>query len=316
LSDKKVKIVRLEPMPPWISARLEDEFDATLLANLADRPAAMLEHAADIRGVATPGQIGANRALLEALPNLEIVSLFSVGWDGVDVAYCKERGIIVTNTPDVLTHCVADMGMALTLAALRRVVEGDRYVRAGRWEREGVLAMSHSPRGRTLGIVGLGRIGLELAARAQAFGMNIAYHNRQRRDDVDFDYHGNVVSLAAASDVLALTCPGGKATFHLIDEKVLAALGSEGILVNIARGSVVDEPALIRALQDGVIGGAALDVFEAEPKVPAAFMEMENVILQPHHASASVETRTAMGNLTVDNLVAHFSGKPVLTPVI
>jgi len=315
MTEQKVAIVRLDPMPPWTAERLHHEFDVVDLAGLADRPSALTDDPGRFRGLATPGNVGVDAALLDLLPNLEIVSCFSVGYDGVDLARCRERGITVTNTPDVLTDCVADLGMGLVLAVLRRIVEGDRYVRAGRWPREGDLAFGTAPRGKTLGIVGLGRIGRALALRAEAFGMRIAYHNRNPRTDVDYAYHAEPRALAEAADVLALTCPGGEATRHLVDAEMLAALGPDGVLVNIARGSVVDEAALVAALETGGIAGAALDVFEAEPQVPEALFAMDNVVLQPHHASGTVDTRTAMGNLTIDNLLAHFAGRSVLTPV-
>jgi len=315
MTDGNVVALGLELMPTWTGDRLRREFEVVELNGLADRPPALLADPGRFRGLATRGDVGADAALIDLLPNLEIIACFSVGYDGVDLARCRERGIVVTNTPDVLTHCVADLGMGLVLAVLRRIVEGDRYVRAGRWLREGVMDLGAAPRGKTLGIVGLGRIGLELAARAEAFGMNIAYYNRNQRADVDYAYHGDPASLAAACDVLALTCPGGAETHHLVDADVLAALGGAGVLVNIARGSVVDEAALVAALQSGTIAGAGLDVFEAEPQVPEALFAMDNVVLQPHQASATVQTRTAMGDLTIDNLLAHFAGKPPLTPV-
>lgn len=310
-----IKVARLEPMPPWIAERMGREFDTVHLDAMSDRPAELVENAAQFRALAIPSNIGADRALLEALPNLEIISFFGVGYESTDLAYAKEKGIVVTNTPDVLTQCVADAGMALILASLRRIVEGDRFVRAGRWPVEMIMDLSHSPRGKTLGIVGLGRIGMVLADLARAFDMKVCYYNRNQRDDVDFDYYANVRELAKAVDVLALTCPGGEATFHLIDADVLAALGPQGVLVNIARGTVVDEAALVAALQNSTIRSAAIDVFEAEPEVPEALFTMENVIVQPHQASATVETRTAMGDLCIDNMIAYFRDGKALNPV-
>ncbi|MDP6829388.1 MAG: 2-hydroxyacid dehydrogenase [Alphaproteobacteria bacterium] len=302
-------VLLIEPIPSWIVDRARDEFDLIVLPHESERPAEFLENTDRIRGIAMPGFAKVDAALMGLMPNLEIIACFGVGYDGADVDYAVQHGIAVTNTPDVLTDCVADLGMALILATLRKIVEGDRYVRDGRWESEGILDLSNSPRGRCLGIVGLGRIGLELAKRAEAFGMEIAYHNRSRRDDVSYTYHASVTALAEACDVMALTCPGGEATQNLIDAEVLSALGPEGYLVNIARGSVVDEPALVQALLERKIAGAGLDVFAAEPTVPEALFTLENVVLQPHHASATIETRTAMGNLTVDNLLAHFKGE-------
>lgn len=315
MSTSEIKVVRLEPMPPWITQRMAGEFDVVHLDAPSDRPAALLENAQQVRAVATPSNIGAGRALLELFPKLEIVACFGVGVDLVATDYAKENGIVVSNTPGVLTECVADLGMGLVLATLRCIVAGDRFVRTGRWPVEFLMALTRSPRGRKLGIVGLGAIGMALAQRAQAFGMEICYHNRNRRDDVEFDYFAGVLELAAAVDVLALTCPGGEATHHMIDAEVLAALGSQGVLINIARGTVVDEAALVQALQGDVISAAGIDVFEAEPEVPKALFALDNVVLQPHQASATVETRGAMGDLCIDNLIAHFTGGNALNPV-
>lgn len=304
-------VLLIEPIPSWIVDRARDVFDLIVLPHESERPPAFLDNVDRIHGIAMPGFAKVDAAMMALLPNLEIVACFGVGYDGADVGYAKQHGIAITNTPDVLTDCVADLGMALTLATLRKIVEGDRYVRAGRWESEGILDLSHSPRGRCLGIVGLGRIGMALAKRAEVFGMTIAYHNRTERDDVSYPFYASAATLAAACDVMALTCPGGEATRNLIDEKVFEALGSNGYLINIARGSVVDEVALVKALSNHTIAGAGLDVFAGEPGVPKALFAMENVVLQPHQASATVETRTAMGNLTIDNLLAHFQGQPL-----
>lgn len=311
MTGKKPCVLLIEPIPSWIVDRARDEFDLIVLQHESERPAEFTDRLDQIRGIAMPGFAKVDADLMAMLPNLEIVACFGVGYDGADVDYAIKRGIAVTNTPDVLTDCVADLGMALTLAVLRKVVEGDRYVRAGRWITDGILDLSASPRGRCLGIVGLGRIGLALAHRAEAFGMTIAYYNRSLRDDVDYPYFASAQELAAASDVLALTCPGGEATRNLINADVLSALGAKGHLVNIARGSVVDEAALVAALTANSIAGAGLDVFADEPNVPDALLPFENVVLQPHHASATYETRTAMGNLTIDNLAAQFAGAPL-----
>ncbi|MDP6342257.1 MAG: 2-hydroxyacid dehydrogenase [Alphaproteobacteria bacterium] len=312
----KPSVLLIDPMPPWTVERARKEFDLVVLPHESQRPPEFLANVERFRGIAMPGFAKVDAALMTQLPKLEIAACFGVGYDGVDGAYARDNGIIVTNTPDVLTDCVADLGLALTLACLRKVVEGDRYVRAGRWRTEGILDLATSPRGKRLGILGLGRIGLAVAKRAEVFGMAIAYHNRDRRDDVAYDYHPSVTALAAASDVLILTCPGGEATQNAVDAGVLAALGEHGYLVNIARGSVVDEAALVDALTAGVIAGAGLDVFAAEPEVPEALFGLENVVLQPHQASATVETRTAMGDLTLDNLRAHFAGQPLPNQVI
>ena len=309
-------VLQVADLPPWTRERLESLFIVHDL-DAADDPADFVAGIADrICGIAitTPGV--ADRTLIEALPNLQIISAFAVGVDFIDLECAAERAVIVTNTPEVLTDCVADLGMGLLIAISRGIVEGDRYTRAGRWPREGDMRLTAALKGKTVGIVGFGRIGREVAKRAEAFGMKIAYHGRSRQDDVVHHYYGDAVSLAAASDYLVLCCPGGAETRHLVNRDVFAALGRDGFLVNIARGSVVDAAELVAALQADRIAGAAIDVFEDEPNVPEALFEFENVIVQPHQASATVETRTAMGDLMIHNLVQHFAGKPVSTPVV
>lgn len=301
------------PMFPAAIEALERDFTAHKLWLAPDRDALVADVAPRVRGMTTTGMVGAKAALIDALPRLEIIACFGVGYDAIDVAAARRRGVIVTNTPHVLTDCVADLAMSLLLASARRVCEAERYVRAGKWP-QGPFPLATKVGGKVCGIVGLGRIGRAVAERAEAFGMTIAWHG-PRRKDVPWPYHADLVGLARASDFLVVTATGGAETFHLIDEKVLTALGPEGTLVNVARGSVVDEPALIRALQDKRLGAAALDVFEHEPRIPDALLSMENVVLLPHLGSATRETRGAMGKLVVDNLRAHFAGKPVLTPV-
>jgi len=312
---EKVDILQVIDFPSFTNARLESLFSVHKSFQAKDPDAFVEGLTQRIRGIVLTPPATARRALLEKLPKLEIISAFAVGVDVVDLDRAAERGIIVTNTPDVLTDCVADLGMGLLVAISRGIVAGDRYVRAGRWLREGDMHLTTALGGKTLGVVGLGRIGKAVAKRAEAFGMKIAYHGRRKQTGVDYAYHPDAASLARAADFLVLCCPGGDATRHMIDAEVLTALGPEGFLVNIARGAVVDEAALIEACQKGTIAGAALDVFENEPRVPEALFGLENVIVQPHQASATVATRTAMGNMMIDNLVRHFAGEPVLTPV-
>ena len=221
----------------------------------------------------TTGERGASAKLIDRLPALEIAACFGVGYDGIDQEACRRRGIPITNTPDVLTEDVADMGLALTLCVMRRIVEGDRWVRAGRWVKEGAMPLGSTPRGKRMGIVGLGRIGKALARRAEAIGMRVAYHGRQPQPDVAYPHHADPVSLARESDVLAVCTPGGAATRGLISREVLAALPASAVLVNIARGTVVDEAALVEALTSGRLAGAGLDVFADEPNVPEALLE-------------------------------------------
>ncbi len=277
-------------------------------------PAAFAALAPRIRAIAASGEARVPRELLTRLPALEIISVFGVGYDGIDVAAARERGIPVTHTPDVLTDEVADMAIGLLLAIARRIPQADRYIRAGRWP-EGAFALGRKVSGARLGLVGLGRIGRAIAQRAEVFGMSIAYTARTPKPDIDYPFHADVATLAAAVDFLVVITPGGSATHKLIDARVLTALGSDGYLVNVARGSVIDELALVEALQRGTIAGAALDVFEAEPQVPPALFTLDNVVLTPHIGSGTWQTRRAMADLALANLQAHFAGRPLLSPV-
>jgi lactate dehydrogenase-like 2-hydroxyacid dehydrogenase len=267
-----------------------------------------------VRAVYTTGTAGIDAALAGRLPKLEIVAVHGVGVDAVAFDALDPRGIVVTNTPAVLTEDVADLALALLLAASRRLPQLDRYVRDGAWEAKAPLLPARSLRGKVAGIVGLGRIGRAVAARLESFGMRIRYFQR-RTADRPYPRSASLAALAGASDYLVVCAPGGAATRGLIDAAVLDALGPEGTLVNIARGSLVDEAALVAALRDGRPGGAALDVFADEPRVPAALRALGNVVLTPHVGSFTVETRTAMGRLALANLEAHFDGKPLPTPV-
>ena len=296
-------------------AKLDKEFTCHKLYEAAERGAFLKQHAPKVRALATFGPHGADAALMDALPKLEIISNFGVGVDAIDLDAAKKRKIIVTNTPDVLNDCVADTAMALTVNVMRKFPQAEVYLRAGHWAAKGAYPLTTSLGGKTMGILGLGRIGEDIAKRAQAFGMKIRYHNRNKKD-VAYPYDSDAVALAKHSDVLMVVTPGGAATDKLVNAQVLDALGAEGYLVNIARGSVVDELVLLKYLQEKRIAGAGLDVFADEPKVPPAFFALDNVVLFPHVGSATTETRTAMGNLQVDNLAAHFAGKPVLTRVV
>jgi hydroxypyruvate reductase len=298
-----------------VMARLEAEFTLHALWE-AKEPAAFLAPLADrIRGFASFTGYPVPASLMAALPKLEIIAAMSVGTDHIDLAAAKARNIAVTNAPDVLTDCVADLGMGLVLNLARNLVAADRFVRAGNWTK-GVFPLAAKVGGTAMGIVGLGRIGHAVAKRAEAFGMRIVYFGRRRQAAVPYQFYDDLIAMARDSDYLMLTCPGGAETKNLVDAAVMAALGPDGRLINIARGSVVDEPALIAALQAGTLGGAGLDVYADEPRVPAALMKLDNVVLTPHIASATHATRAAMGNLMIDNLLAHFAGKPLLTPVI
>ncbi|HSC63129.1 MAG TPA: 2-hydroxyacid dehydrogenase [Caldimonas sp.] len=277
-------------------------------------PAAFAAAAPRIRAIAASGESKVPRELIAQLPKLEIVSVFGVGYDGVDVAAARERGIAVTHTPNVLNDEVADLAMALVLAVSRRLVEADRYVRSGAWA-NGPMPLARKVSGARMGIVGLGRIGMAIAKRAEAFGMSIAYTSRNARAEAPYPYFASAEALAREVDFLVVITPGGAATRKLIDAKVLEALGKKGYLVNVARGSVVDEQALIAALRDGTIAGAGLDVFENEPNVPSELLAIDSVVLTPHVGSATWQTRQAMADLAFGNLTAHFAGKPLLSPV-
>lgn len=277
-------------------------------------PAAFAEVAPRIRGISANGESKVPRELIAKLPALEVISVFGVGYDGVDVAAASERNIPVTNTPDVLTDDVADMGIALMLSIARRIPHADKFVRAGEWP-NGPMPLARKVSGARLGIVGLGRIGQAIATRAEGFGMSIAYTTRTAKPQSPYRYYPTPAALAAEVDFLIVITPGGAGTKGLINAEVLKALGPEGILINVARGTVVDQAALVEALEQGVIAGAALDVFEAEPQVPEALRNRDNVVLTPHIASATWQTRRAMADLAYGNLHAHFAGKPLLTPV-
>jgi lactate dehydrogenase-like 2-hydroxyacid dehydrogenase len=309
------EILSVAPLYQPCMDRLERDFTVHKLWQAQNRDAMLADVAPRVRGMQAGGASIVPGSLIDSLPKLEIISVFGVGYDGIDLAAAKARGITVTNTPDVLNDCVADLAIGLTIAAARRLSEGDRYVRAGKWLKA-PMPLATRVSGKRLGIVGFGRIGQTIARRASGFDMQIAYHSRRPVAGAAYKHYPNLVELARNSDFLVVITPGGKETFHLISEEVMRALGPKGILVNVARGSVVDEKALVKALAEGALGGAGLDVFEDEPRVPEALFAMDNVVLAPHVGSATHETRTAMGNLCVDNLALHFAGKPVLTRVV
>jgi lactate dehydrogenase-like 2-hydroxyacid dehydrogenase len=277
-------------------------------------PAAFDAQAPAIQVIAAQGETRVSAELIARLPALKLVSVMGVGYDGVDVAAAKAAGVMVTHTPDVLNDEVADTAIGLMLCAARQLPAADRFVRAGEWLK-GPMPLQRKMSGSRLGIVGMGRIGKAIAHRAEAFGMSIAYTARSPKPDLPYRYAPSPRELAADCDFLVVITPGGAGTRKLIDATVLEALGPKGILVNVARGSVVDEAALVSALQQGLIGGAALDVFEDEPRVPQALIDMPHVVLAPHIGSATRETRQAMCDLAVDNIAAFLAGQPLLTPV-
>ena len=311
----KPEVLELIDVHPGTTARLDETYVLHRLWQAQDPKRFLAEKGSPVRGAVTNGIVGMKGDLIEALPALEIIGVFGVGVDAVDLATARARGVRVTNTPDVLTEGVAELGIALLLAVARRIPFNDRYVRSGRWPKEGDPALASSLAGRRLGIVGLGRIGRRVALLAEAFGMVISYTGPRRKDDVAWRYYGDPVDMARDVDVLIVTCKGGAETAGLVGREVIEALGPEGWLINIARGSVVDEAALVEAVVSGRLGAAGLDVFAREPQVPEALLGLDNVVLQPHQGSASEETRSAMGRLVLENLEAHFAGRPLLTPV-
>ena len=295
-------------LPPNVLPQLEERFRLhTLPGDKTDANAILQEVGSTIRGLLTNAAQGAPEALLAALPNLEIISSSGVGTDALNVPIAEARGIRVETTPGVLTDDVADGAIALMLATTRRLMQAEHNVRAGRWLKG--LPLGNRMTGKRLGILGLGKIGQAVARRASAFDMPIAYHQRNRNPEVPYTYHDSVVSLAAASDFLVVIVPGGSATENLVDAQVLDALGPEGILVNVGRGSTVDQPELIRALQQDRIRAAGLDVLADEPYVPKALLALDNVVLTPHYASGTIETRLAMGQRVADNLLEYFAAE-------
>ncbi len=277
-------------------------------------PAALQRLAPDIHAVIGGGESRIPAELIAQLPALEVISIMGVGYDGVDVEAAKAQGVVVTHTPDVLNDDVADLALALMLGAARQLPAADRHVREGHWHQSGPMPLARKMSGARLGLVGMGRIGQAIAHRACAFDMRISYTARNRRD-VPYPYFPSAKALAAEVDFLVVITPGGAATKHLIDAEVLQALGKDGILVNVARGSVVDEDALVDALERGVIAGAGLDVFASEPHVPERLLKQSHVVLTPHVGSGTGQTRQAMADLAFNNLRAHFAGEPLLTPV-
>ena len=306
----KPELLLVEPMMPEIenfldTAYIVHRYDGSVLpANVASR----------IRGVATGGGTGVPATLMQALTNLEIIAINGVGTDAVDLKEAARRGISVTTTLNVLTDDVADLAMALMLAGMRDLVPGDQFVRNHQWG-VGQLPLAHKVTGQKLGIVGMGQVGQAIAKRARGFDMPVSYYSRRDLTLPGIPFIPELRALAEQSDILVISASGGAQSRHLINRDIMEALGPSGLLVNVSRGSVVDEQALVELLTQGKLGKAALDVFESEPAVPEALLTMKNVVLQPHRASATVETRLQMGQLVVDNLKAHFAGTPLLTPV-
>ena len=308
----------LAPSPSAaVNAQLERQYTChhAWKVPAGERHAWLAQRSPAIRAVVTTGALGLNASDMALLPHLEMIAVNGVGLDGVALDQARERGIAVTTTPNVLTDDVADVALALLLASARHIVSLDRFVRDGGWERRETIAPASSLRGKTAGIFGFGQIGQAIALRLAAFGVHVRYFQPRAITGTSVPRAESLLALAQESDYLFVCAPGTPATRQSIDRSVLDALGPQGTLINIARGALIDEVALIAALRDGQLGAAALDVFADEPRVPAALRALPNVVLTPHVGSLTVETRHAMGQLVVDNLAAHFAGLPLLTPV-
>jgi lactate dehydrogenase-like 2-hydroxyacid dehydrogenase len=303
-----IDILQLVPLRPEVQKELE--------ARYRIHPRANFENVAGIvRGCVTNGHSGPPTEWIDRMPKLEIIGSASVGYDGIPVEYARSKGIPVTNTPEVLNDDVADLAIALMIMTARKLVVTDRYVRSGDWPRRGEHPLASRASGKRVGILGMGRIGKEIGKRAEAMNNKIAYHSRRPVADVSWKHYPSLVELATNSDFLIVIIPSTPETQKIVNKDVIEALGSNGILVNVARGAVVDEDALVAALVSGKLGGAGLDVFANEPQVPEVLFGMDNVVLQPHVGSATHETRRAMSQLVLDNLDAHFGGKPLLTAI-
>lgn len=316
-TSSKPAVLITSPVMPSILERIEAHFPIVRLYEQPDRDAYLATHGAEFRAAVA----GFSKSLLDdkvmaKLPKLEVISSFGVGYDHIDANAAGKRGIIVTNTPDVLTDEVADLAIGLLIATVRRLPQSDQYLRQGNWLNKGPFPLSDTIRGKKMGIVGLGRIGKAIAKRARAFGLKIAYHGRNQQTDSRYPYYADLVQMAREVDILMVITPGGSSTKHLINQAVLEALGPKGTLINVARGSVVDESALVAALLTGKLGAAGLDVFEIEPCAPGELIGMKNVVLLPHIASASHYTRNLMGNLVADNIISWLKGRGPKTPVI
>ena len=315
-SSEKIDLLIYGPNKPIVDKGFSDRFVLHQSETRADLDRLNPAAAAKIRGAAvTYGTVRCDGAVMAMFPKLEIVASFGVGYDHVDTSYARAHNIVVTNTPDVLTEEVADIALGLLIATLREFVKADRYLRAGQWTSQQFPLSAGSLRDRTVGIVGMGRIGQAIGRRLEASRVPVVYHSRNPAKGVSYKHYGDLIEMAKAVDTLVLIVPGGPSTAKMINADVLKALGPRGVIINVARGSVVDEDALIAALKSGTIMAAGLDVFAMEPAVPEELRAMQNVVLLPHIGSASVVTRNAMDQLVVDNLNAWFAGKAPLTPI-
>lgn len=313
----KPVILQVGPYPEWDQVALDAAFTVHRCFMADDRAAFLAKVGPDIQAIATRGELGADRAMIDACPQLGIIGVYGVGYDAVDLEACREKGIRVTNTPDVLTGDVADLGVAMMLAQSRGLTGAQQWVRDGSWAGRGLYPLQRRVFGRRAGILGLGRIGTEVAHRLAGFGMDIAYCDvSAKAEAADWTFIADPVDLARHADFLFVTLAASPASRHIVGKDMIEAVGPEGMIINISRAANIDEDALITALGDGRLGSAALDVFEGEPALDPRFLELPNVLLQPHHASGTVETRKAMGQLLRDNLTAFFAGHDLPTPIL
>ncbi len=313
----KPHILQIGPYPEWDQGPLDETYHMHRYFESADKDAFLAQFGPQVRGIATRGELGANAAIIAACTQLEVISVYGVGYDAVDLNAARARGIRVTNTPDVLTNDVADLGVAMMLVQSRGMIRAEHWVRDGSWATKGLYPLQRRVWGKRVGVLGLGRIGFEVAKRLEGFDLEIAYSDVVPKDFArNWEFIADPVALAARSDFLFVTLAASAATRHIVGAAVIDALGPEGMLINVSRASNIDEEALLAALEQGRLGSAALDVFEGEPKLNPRFLTLPNVLVQPHHASGTYETRQAMGKLLRDNLTAHFAGQPLLTPVL
>lgn len=313
----KPEVLQVGPYPDWDQGPLDAAFTVHRYFEAANRTTFLSQVGPAVRAIATRGELGADATMIAACPALEMIAVYGVGYDAVDLAACRARSIRVTNTPDVLTADVADLGVAMMLVQARGIIGAEKWARDGSWAEKGLYPLKTRVWGKRAGILGLGRIGFEVGKRLAGFDMNIAYCDVAAKDYArDWRFVSDPVSLARDVDFLFVTLAASAETRHVVGRDVVAALGPEGMLINISRASNVNEEALLDALETGALGAAALDVFEGEPALNPRFLALPNVLIQPHHASGTVETRKAMGKLVRDNLMAHFSGHDLLTPVL
>ncbi len=312
----KPDLLMIGPQSEEVISELEQDFTIHRYWEASDKASLLRELSGTVRHIATGGNYGTSADIIAALPKLELISSFGVGYDAVNVEAARAAGVHVTNTPDVLNDCVAEITLGLMISLAHRIPQADAYLRAGRWVGEGAFPLTDELTGKRAGILGLGRIGKEIARRLQAFRMEVVYHGRTRQDYEPYPYFDSLTDMARAVDWLIVIAPGSKSTEGIVNQQVIEALGPDSYLVNVARGSLVDEPALVEALVLKNLRGAALDVFAQEPSVPKELIDLDNVVLLPHKGSATHKTRKMMGALVVRNLRAHLKGDPLISPVV